>query len=67
MTGRWHAVHEASGRKLAVCSISVNHPRLKKYRRPLQTGLIPRAVHSYRPMQEGEVHALVRQLAKSPE
>ncbi|KZT01116.1 cytochrome P450 [Laetiporus sulphureus 93-53] len=58
---------ELAGRKLAVFNISVNHPRFKKYRKLLQAGLNPRAIQSYRPIQEEEMHTLLRGLAKSPE
>lgn len=59
--------NELVGRKLAVFNISVKHPRFKIYRKVLQTGLNPRAIRNYRPIQEDEAHTLLRGLATSPD
>ncbi|KAH9933809.1 cytochrome P450 [Fomitopsis serialis] len=58
---------ELIGRKLAVFNISVKHPRFKKYRKLLQTGLNPRATQSYRTTQEAQARILVQGLATAPE
>ncbi|KAH9943944.1 cytochrome P450 [Amylocystis lapponica] len=54
-------------RKLAVFSISSQHPRFKKYRRLLQSGLNLRATQSYRHVLEDEMQVLLRGLANTPE
>lgn len=58
---------ELVGRKLAVFNISSKHPRFKKYRALLQSGLNPRAARSYRGIQEEQARVLVRGLAGAPE
>lgn len=57
---------ELMGRKLAVFNISSGHPRFKKYRKLLHSGLNPRAVQDYRPLLERETAVLLRGLHKEP-
>lgn len=57
---------ELVGRKLAVFNISSKHPRFKKYRALLQSGLNPRVAKSYRAIQEEQARVLVRGLAGTP-
>ncbi|KAH9919878.1 cytochrome P450 [Amylocystis lapponica] len=62
-----YVINELAGRKMAVFHTSHLHPRFKKYRKLLQSGLNPRAVQSYRPILEAEAHMLLQKLAQSPE
>lgn len=54
-------------RGLSVFSISYLHPRFKIYRKLLHSGLNPRAVQTYRPIQEQETRTFLRGLLDSPE
>jgi len=58
---------ELIGRKFSIFMTSFFDPRFKKYRRMLQSGLNPRAVQSYRHIQEEELRVLLKNLAEKPE
>ncbi|KAH9943945.1 cytochrome P450 [Amylocystis lapponica] len=63
----WSWSHsELAGRSLSVFWISSQHPRFRKYRTLLQSGLNPRAVQAYRHIQEEEARVLLQGLAKTP-
>ncbi|EEC00014.1 hypothetical protein MPER_00148, partial [Moniliophthora perniciosa FA553] len=43
------------------------HPRFKAYRRMMHSGLSPRAVRDYEPLQIQEVNTLLLNLVRTPE
>lgn len=55
------------GSGLSVFSISSHHPRFKIYRKLLHSGLNPRAVQTYRPIQEQETRTFLQGLLNSPQ
>lgn len=55
------------GKRADVFAMSTQNPRFKIYRRVLHTGLNPRAVRDYNPIQMQETHTLLKSLLQSPE
>lgn len=55
------------GRDMSVFNISFLHPRFKRYRKLLNSGLNPRAVQTYRPIQEQETMTFLRGLLETPD
>ncbi|KAJ7574455.1 cytochrome P450 [Mycena floridula] len=58
---------ELVGRKLSLFSISHTELRFKKYRKLVQSGLNPRAVHTYSYILEQELGILLQSLSESPD
>ncbi|KAI3620918.1 cytochrome p450 [Moniliophthora roreri] len=53
-------------RNQGVFRIPFNHPRFRIYRKMMHSGLSPRAVQGYQPLQTREVNILLRSLADAP-
>ncbi|KAF9270162.1 cytochrome P450 [Marasmius fiardii PR-910] len=59
-------LHKVQNRSFSVFQMSLHHPRFRIYRKLMHSGLGPRAVHSYRPLQVQEANILLRALAETP-
>jgi cytochrome P450 len=58
---------ELAGRKMSAFLMPYHHPRFRKYRTFLHTGLNPRAAQTYRPIQEQETLIFLQGLAETPD
>lgn len=58
--------HKIQKRSFSVFQMSLHHPRFRVYRKLMHSGLGPRAVQSYRPLQRLETDILLKALAKTP-
>ncbi|KAI0058112.1 cytochrome P450 [Artomyces pyxidatus] len=58
--------YEIASRALSVFTITSSHPRFRRYRRILHTGLSQAATQSYNALLEDEVRTLARGLRDSP-
>lgn len=58
---------ELAGRSPSVFMIPFQNPRFKVYRRMLHSGLNPRAIQDYKPIQLQETRTLLNSLHQAPE
>ncbi|KAG7099150.1 hypothetical protein E1B28_001021 [Marasmius oreades] len=59
-------INKIQERSLSVFSMSLHHPRFRVYRKMMHSGLGPRAVQSYHPLQIQETNILLKALADTP-
>ena len=55
-----------ANRFLNVFNLSIKHPRFRRYRKLMNSGLNPRATQGYAPLMESEVRTLLRGLYTKP-